>query len=116
MQKGPKEIVYFELSEGRYPFREWREELKDAVARNKIDARLMRLELGNPGDWRSVGAGVFELKIDLGPGYRLYGAEDGPVLVILLAGGTKASQRRDIAVAKDYWAMYLDKKGRNLHA
>lgn len=113
MQVRPRQLVYFELSEGRYPFRDWLRSLTDAMVRRRLKARLRKLELGNPGHWRSVGAGVIELKEDFGPGFRLYVAEDGPVCVVLLAGGIKAGQAKDIQMARDYWHQYLtDKLGR----
>jgi putative addiction module killer protein len=68
--------------------------------------RLERVEMGNLGDHRGVGEGVFELRIDLGPGYRVYFGEDGERLVILLIAGTKRTQRRDIEAAKQFWRNY----------
>lgn len=73
----------------------WFHELRDARAR----ARIRRLSLGNPGDVRPVGESVSELRIDYGPGYRVYFVQRGPSLAILLAGGDKRTQRRDIATA-----------------
>jgi putative addiction module killer protein len=69
-------------------------------------ARLKRVELGNLGDHHGVGEGVYELRIDFGPGYRVYFGEDGKRLVVLLIGGTKKTQRRDIETAKRYWSDY----------
>ena len=66
----------------------------------RIDIRIRRLSLGNPGDVRPVGAGISELRIDYGPGYRVYFVRRGRALVILLAGGDKSSQQRDIARAR----------------
>ena len=68
-------------------------------ARARIDLRIRRLSLGNPGDVKSVGEGVSELRIDYGPGYRVYFVQRGALLVILLAGGDKRTQHRDIAMA-----------------
>lgn len=77
----------------------WFGTLRDRQARARIDARIRRLSLGNPGDARPVGEGVSELRIDYGPGYRVYFARRGTRLVILLAGGDKRTQDRDIKLA-----------------
>lgn len=77
-------------------FGRWLDELRDIRARAKVQARLERLALGNPGDVRPVGEGVSELRIDYGPGYRVYYKTVGREVVILLAAGDKSSQSRDI--------------------
>ncbi|MBA3560984.1 MAG: type II toxin-antitoxin system RelE/ParE family toxin [Gemmatimonadaceae bacterium] len=77
----------------------WFDSLKDPRARAKVLVRIRRLSLGNPGDVRPVGEGVSELRIDYGPGYRVYFIARGETLVILLAGGDKRTQARDIEVA-----------------
>lgn len=74
----------------------WFRRLRDRQARVRIDSRIRRLSLGNPGDLRPVGEGVSEIRIDYGPGYRVYFAQRGQDLVVLLAGGDKDSQARDI--------------------
>jgi putative addiction module killer protein len=79
---------------------------QEAPLYSRVMARLERVELGNLGDHRGVGDGVFELKIDFGPGYRVYFGLDGSELVVLLIGGTKKTQRRDIETAKQYWRNY----------
>lgn len=109
MRSGPKTLVYYERSAGRYPFLEWLLSLKDPLARRRVDRRLLKLEAGNPGHWRSVGDGIIELKEDFGPGYRLYLAEQGQAWVVLLAGGDKSSQMADIAAAKGYWSDHRKK-------
>ena len=81
-------------------FRSWRAELRDAVAQKRIGARIDRLAFGNFGDAKSVGDGVFELRLDFGPGYRVYFVRQRDALVILLCGGDKSSQARDIQRAK----------------
>ena len=80
-------------------FKAWFQGLRDANAKHRILARITRLELGNYGDVKSVGEGVSELRIDHGPGYRLYLTKVGNTIVLLLCGGTKKSQSRDIAKA-----------------
>jgi putative addiction module killer protein len=82
-------------------FEHWFRELCDQRAMARINARLRRLALGNPGDMKPVGEGVSELRIDYGPGYRIYFVKQGRELVILLAGGTKRSQSRDIKNAHE---------------
>ena len=74
----------------------WFDSLRDRKARARIDVRIRRLSLGNPGDVRPIGSGVSELRIDYGPGYRVYFVQRGPMLIILLAGGDKRTQERDI--------------------
>ena len=105
MDARPKEIRIYEDEEGRAPFSEWMDR-QDAPLYGRVMARLERVELGNLGDHRGVGDGVFELKIDFGPGYRVYFGLDGSELVVLLIGGTKKTQRRDIETAKQYWRNY----------
>jgi len=81
-------------------FATWFARLRDRQARARITARIRRLSLGNPGDVRPVGGGVSEMRIDYGPGYRVYFVQRGEVLVILLCGGDKRTQERDIARAR----------------
>jgi putative addiction module killer protein len=81
-------------------FENWLIKLKDVRAKAKILARLKRAELGNLGDHKSIGDGVFEMRIDFGPGYRLYFSRIKGVVIILLIGGDKSSQSRDISKAK----------------
>ncbi|HEV7691737.1 MAG TPA: type II toxin-antitoxin system RelE/ParE family toxin [Hyphomonadaceae bacterium] len=82
-------------------FSKWLEKLRDRQARTRITARITRLRLGNPGDVRPIGDGISELRIDYGPGYRVYYVQRGDVLIILLCGGDKDSQPTDIAKAKE---------------
>jgi putative addiction module killer protein len=95
---------------GESPFEEWFDRLSDPRAQQRILARIARLRTGNPGDWKAVGEGVHELRIDHGPGYRIYFGQEGPTLVILLAGGAKSTQQRDIERAKRYWYDYEESK------
>lgn len=81
-------------------FSDWLRSLRDGQARAKIAARIRRLAFGNPGDVRPVGEGVSELRIHTGPGYRVYFVQRREVLIILLCGGDKSTQDRDIATAK----------------
>jgi len=91
---------------GRSPFRQWLLGV-DHVARARIQARILRFELGNLGDHKQLGGGVWEARLDFGPGYRVYFGRSGRELVLLLLGGDKGSQRKDINLAKVYWATYL---------
>lgn len=91
---------------GRSPFRSWLTTLDQAV-RARIQARILRFELGNLGDHQQVGGGVWEVRLAFGPGYRVYFGKSGVDLVLLLLGGDKGSQRKDIKRAQDYWATYL---------
>jgi putative addiction module killer protein len=79
----------------------WFSALRDRTAKARIDIRIRRLSLGNPGDVRPIGESVSELRIYDGPGYRIYFTKQGETVVILLAGGDKSSQEQDISHAKD---------------
>ena len=92
-------------------FSTWYEGLRDLNARQRISIRLDRLRAGNPGDVKQVGGGVSELRIPYGPGYRLYCARRGETLVILLCGGDKSTQQRDIAEAKTVLSSIGDRYG-----
>ena len=90
---------------GKSPFRAWFDRL-NAEAAAKVATGLIRIEQGNLSNAKGLGAGVFENRIDFGPGYRVYFGKDGPALVILLGGGTKKRQQKDIAAAKIRWRDY----------
>ena len=81
-------------------FRQWVQRLRDRRAVARINARLRNASLGNLGDTSSIGDGIFEMRIHYGPGYRLYFIRDGQAVIVLLCGGDKESQRRDIARAR----------------
>ena len=81
-------------------YSEWFSELRDRAAKARIDIRIRRLSLGNPGDVKPVGSGISEMRIDYGPGYRIYFTQRGPAIVILLSGGDKSTQEEDIRAAQ----------------
>lgn len=84
-------------------FNKWLKDLKDVQVRAKILVRIGRAKQGNFGDHKSVGNGIFEMKIDYGPGYRVYYAQQGKIIYLLLNGGTKASQQDDVKYANIIW-------------
>lgn len=99
MEAQPREILLYITPEEETPFSEWLDSLRDIKARAKIKSRLDRVALGNLGDYRSVGEKVFELRIDYGPGYRVYFGQVG-LTIILLCGGDKSTQGQDILEAQ----------------
>ncbi len=103
------EILLFRRGQST-PFSDWLASLKDGRVVGIIRARLNRLRLGNFGDSKSVGGGVEELRIDFGPGYRIYYGRQGSLIVVLLCGGNKRTQAGDILAAQKYWKEYLDAK------
>jgi len=96
-------IVIYEHKKGRSLFLEWLLGLRDIRARAIIRARINRLELGNFGDCKSVAGGVLELRVAFGPGYRVYLGRNGNTIVVLLCGGDKSSQSKDVSNAKILW-------------
>jgi putative addiction module killer protein len=103
------EIRYYVAPGGGQPFAEWFADL-EPVIRAKVTRAIARLEQGNVSNVKSVGEGVLELRIDFGPGYRVYFGRDGDALVILLTGGTKKRQQRDIDTAHVSWQDYKQRK------
>lgn len=95
--------------QGRSPFAAWFDHL-DPAAAAKVATAITRLSLGNTSNVKGVGAGVFETKINFGPGYRIYFGRDGERIVILLAGGTKQRQQQDITAAQERWQDYNGRK------
>ena len=104
------EIREYLRPNGRCPFRNWLSSLKDVKARAKIRIRINRIRLGNFGDCKSVGSGVSEIRIDYGPGYRIYFGRVGEKILLLLCGGTKRNQVKEIKLAKEYWYDYKKRK------
>ncbi len=104
----PKKLVAFRTNDGHVPFEEWLNDLKDKTSVARILARLVRVRQGNFGDCKSVGEGVSELRVDSGPGYRVYFGRKGQTLVVLLCGGDKRTQVRDIRQAQQYWLQFKE--------
>ena len=96
-------------SRGISLFAEWRERL-DPPTRARVTTAIFRLESGNFSAVRGVGAGVFEIRLDFGPGYRVYFGKDGEQLIVLLGGGTKKRQQADIVAAQALWQQYKQTK------
>jgi len=104
-----KNIIVYKTLNGEEPFIEWLFSLHDKITRHRIETRIDRVRQGNYGDHKRF-YGIIELRLDFGKGYRLYCGEDGHTLVILLIGGDKSSQDKDIKKALDYWREYHEQK------
>ncbi len=106
-------IEIYQTDAGKRPFSQWLKDINDLAAKAKVRLRLDRLEMGNFGQCEPVGEGVFELKIDFGPGYRIYFGKIGLKCVLLLYGGDKKSQQNDILKAKAYFKDYQSRGDHN---
>jgi len=104
-----KKIELYTTKVGQQPFVEWLESLKDKIGRYRIKERLDRIALGNLGDYKYLSEGVSEFRLDFGPGYRVYFGEEGDKILILLCGGNKSTQKKDIRKAITYWKDYLSR-------
>lgn len=96
-------IRKYRRTDGRIPFDEWFNALKDVKSKARLLKRLNKIELGNLGDWSSIGAGVFELREHFNKGYRIYFGIEKQTLILLLCGGDKSTQANDIKKAQRYW-------------
>ena len=94
---------------GKSPFREWLDSLNVSV-RARIQARVLRFQMGNLGDHKNLGSGVLEARLMFGSGYRIYFGKDGNTIIVLLMGGDKGSQSNDVSRAKEFWRDYLEAK------
>ena len=106
----PYTLEMYVTRDGTIPFEAWLRQLRDEQARARIRARLARVRLGNLGDAHAVGAGVWELRIDYGPGYRVYYTRSGPAILLILGGGDKRTQAGDIQQAQAYWQEYQQRR------
>lgn len=102
----PKQVVLYADETGYEPFQTWIDSLRDTQGRRRILKRLLRVQQGNYGDVEPIGEGLSELRLFFGPGYRVYFGEDAGNIVVILCGGDKSSQDRDIENAKAYWQEY----------
>ena len=100
-------VSEYVTADGKNPFRDWLDVL-DVQTRARIQARILRFSTGNLGDHKTVGSGVWEARVMFGPGYRIYFGKDGASLLVLLVGGDKASQSRDIRRAQGFWKDYQE--------
>lgn len=110
MSQTYKAIYFKDSKTGKEPFQEWVDKLKDKRGQARIFSRIARAEAGNFGDHKSVGHGVNELKIPIGPGYRVYYVIEDNKIILLLIGGDKSTQSKDIAKAQKYWASHKKEK------
>ena len=104
-----KEVIFFEDSRGKRPFLVWLKKL-DSVTQARVEQRILRISLGNYGEHRALKDGINELKLKFGSGYRVYFGEDGKKVMVLLVGGDKKTQSKDIERAKEYWKEYEEGK------
>ncbi|MBF0217125.1 MAG: type II toxin-antitoxin system RelE/ParE family toxin [Candidatus Omnitrophica bacterium] len=104
-----KTIIVYRTHDNKEPFATWLFSLRDKIVRQRIETRVDRMRQGNYGDHKRI-SGIIELRLDFGKGYRLYCGEDGEVLVVLLVGGDKSTQERDIKKALSYWRDYNGEK------
>lgn len=105
-----RELRLFKTKNGRVPFHDWLTKLKDRQGRALVRIRIDRLCIGHRGNYRSLGNRLFELKINYDPGYRIYYGDDDGKLILILCGGDKGTQKRDIERAKKYWNDYRGKR------
>ncbi len=101
------EVIVYADEDGKEPFTQWLKRLREPKTRRRILQRIARVQSGNYGDFKSLKDGVFELWLSFGSGYRVYFGEDGDTIVVLLSGGDKSTQNKEIETAKRYWKEYL---------
>lgn len=104
-----KQLEIYITRDGKKPFINWLESLKNKQVRYRIKERLDRVALGNLGDYKSIGSGVFELRIKFGSGYRIYYGNKETKIILLLCGGDKSTQKSDVKKAIHYWKDYLSR-------
>jgi len=112
-ETGPRQLSVHIGKNGKCASRNWLDSLRDVKGKAAILGRLNRARNGNFGDYARYGT-ITELRIDFGPGYRVYLGQDGPVLVVLLGGGDKSTQSKDFSSAKEAWDDYQERKAEAL--
>lgn len=100
------QIDYFRDAAGKSPYKKWYDSIQDSLTQTIIDARLARVRLGNFGDCKSLGQTVYELRITHGPGYRIYFGKKNERVILLLCGGDKGNQEKDIKKAQELWKIW----------
>ena len=113
MEAQPREIQRYVTQDGKVPFADWFDSFRDIKTQTIINKRLDRVIRGNLGDYRAVGEVVYELRIDYGSGYRIYFGQIDTTIVLLLCGGDKSTQNRDILTAIEYWTDYRKRENAN---
>lgn len=104
------QLYRYQRADGTEPFSEWLQSLRDKAAQARIRVRLQRIASGNLGDIKPVGGGVGELRMHFGSGYRVYVAQHGKTMILLLCGGDKASQQKDIELAQTYLSDWKERQ------
>ena len=102
-----KQLKIYTTKDGKKPFIEWLESLEDKTIKHRTEERLDRVALGNLGDHKFISNGVYELRLAFAPGYRIYYANEGSAIILLLCGGNKSTQKKDIKKAITYLKDYL---------
>jgi putative addiction module killer protein len=106
MESSQIQVEIYETEQGKQPYVDWFNGVRDTKAQARLSTRITRLRQGNFGDSKPIGEGVIELRVDYGPGYRIYLGRDGDKLVILLSGSDKSDQKAAVKQAKEYWQDY----------
>lgn len=114
MKTRKRQVRFYKDAAGHSPFEDWLDDLT-TQARIKVQTRLDRAEAGNFGDFKSLKDGVFELRIHALAGLRVYYGLDGEEIILLLCGGTKRTQSKDVKKAKEYWREFLERRHKNVH-
>lgn len=112
MESKERALAILKLEDETVPFLDWLRRVRDKNTRGRIGSRLFRAALGNFGDWKDVGEGVYEMRLDFGPGYRVYFAIHEDTIIVILLGGDKSTQQKDIERAIALWKENRDETDR----